>query len=85
LSALRRGGLSFKPHLRIEWRSRDGENETSRPGHSASLGYSIASSTQIELLLDTPLPWNGASLTPALASSERAQYVALLLWRTPFF
>src|ERR1700687_578447 len=39
--------LSFKPQLRLEWRGQDGQNETEQPDHSASLGDSITSSTQI--------------------------------------
>src|ERR1700692_2067613 len=30
--------LSFKPHLRLEWRGQDGQNETEQPDHYASLG-----------------------------------------------
>src|ERR1700688_4538410 len=40
--------LSFKPQLRLEWRGQDGQNETEQPDHSASLGDSITSSTQIK-------------------------------------
>src|SRR5712671_2259937 len=40
--------LSLKPQLRLEWRGRDGQNETEQPDHSASLGDSITSSTQIK-------------------------------------
>src|SRR4030088_1495772 len=39
--------LSFKPHLRLEWRGQDGQNETEQPDHSASLDDSITSSTRI--------------------------------------
>jgi hypothetical protein len=39
--------LSFKPQLRLEWRGQDGQNETEQPDHSASLGDSTTSSTQI--------------------------------------
>jgi hypothetical protein len=39
--------LSLKPQLRLEWRGQDGQNETEQPDHSASLGVSITSSTQI--------------------------------------
>jgi general stress protein YciG len=39
--------LSFKPQLRLEWRGQDGQNETEQPDHSASLGDSVTSSTQI--------------------------------------
>jgi hypothetical protein len=38
---------SFKPQIRLEWRGRDGQNETEQPDHSASLGDSITSSTRI--------------------------------------
>jgi hypothetical protein len=39
--------LSFKPHLRPEWRGQDGQSETEQPDHSASLGDSIAPSRRI--------------------------------------
>jgi len=39
--------LSLKPHLRLEWRGQDGQNETEQPDHPASLGDSITSSTRI--------------------------------------
>src|SRR5260221_14468682 len=39
--------LSLKPQLRLEWRGQDGQSETEQPDHSASLGDSITSSTQI--------------------------------------
>ncbi len=39
--------LSLKAQLRLEWRGRDGQNETEQPDHSASLGVSITSSTRI--------------------------------------
>ena len=29
--------LSLKPQLRLEWRGKDGQNETEQPDHSASL------------------------------------------------
>jgi hypothetical protein len=32
--------LSFKPHLRLEWRGQDGQDETEQPDHSTSLGDS---------------------------------------------
>jgi hypothetical protein len=47
--------LSLKPHLRLEWRGQDGQDETQKPDHSASLGDSITSSTQIEFSVHTPL------------------------------
>src|SRR5674476_324713 len=37
--------LSLKPHLRLEWRGQDGQDETQKPDHSASLGDSVTSST----------------------------------------
>ena len=45
--------LSFKPQLRLEWRGQDGQNETEQPDHSASLGDSTASSTQIRFSVHT--------------------------------
>jgi hypothetical protein len=45
--------LSFKPYLRLEWRGQDGQNETERPDHSASLGDSITSSTRIRFSVHT--------------------------------
>src|ERR1700722_10395310 len=45
--------LSFKPQLRLEWRGQDGQNETKQPDHSASLGDSITSSTQIRFSVHT--------------------------------
>src|ERR1700731_5166684 len=52
--------LSFKPQLRLEWRGQDGQSETEQPDHSASLGDSITSSTQIRFSVHTG---------PAFASS----------------
>jgi hypothetical protein len=45
--------LSFKPHLRLEWRGQDGESETEQPDHAASLGDSITSSTRIRFSVHT--------------------------------
>src|SRR5882762_6921362 len=45
--------LGFKPHLRLEWRGQDGQNETEQPDHSASLDDSIASSTRIRFSVHT--------------------------------
>jgi hypothetical protein len=45
--------LSFKPQLRLEWRGQDAQNETKQPDHSASLGDSIAASTQIRFSVHT--------------------------------
>src|ERR1700688_3918824 len=47
--------VSFKPQLRLEWRGQDGQNETEQPDHSASLGDSITSSTQIRFSVHTGL------------------------------
>src|SRR5664279_6380455 len=47
--------LSFKPHLRLEWRGQDGQDETQKPDHSASLGDSVTSSTRIEFSVHTGL------------------------------
>jgi len=54
--------LCFKPQLRREWRSQDGQNETEQPDHSASLGDSITSSTRIRFSVHTaaasqPIAW----------------------------
>src|SRR6267142_3059979 len=45
--------LSLKPHLRLECRGQDGQNETEQPDHSANLGDSITSSTRIRFSLHT--------------------------------
>jgi hypothetical protein len=45
--------LSFKPYLRLEWRSQDGQNETEQPDHSASLSDSITASTRIGFSVHT--------------------------------
>jgi hypothetical protein len=45
--------LSLKPHLRLEWRGQDGQDETEKPDHSASLSDSITSSTRIEFSVHT--------------------------------
>jgi hypothetical protein len=37
--------LSLKPHLRLDWRGQDSQEEKQKPDHSASLGDSITSST----------------------------------------
>src|SRR5260370_24900633 len=42
--------------LRLEWRGQDGHNQTEQPGHSASLGDSITSSTQIRFSVHTVSP-----------------------------
>src|ERR1700716_2227507 len=48
--------LSFKPHLRLEWRGQDGQSETEQPDHSASLGDSLTSSTRIRFSVHTGVP-----------------------------
>jgi hypothetical protein len=53
--------LSFKPHLRLEWRGQDGQHETEQPDHSASLGDSITSSTRIRFSVHTPPATAGCS------------------------
>jgi hypothetical protein len=45
--------LGFKPQLRLEWRSQDGQNEAEQPDHPASLGDSIASSTRMRFSVHT--------------------------------
>jgi Resolvase, N terminal domain len=45
--------LSFKPQLRLEWQSQDGQSETEHPDHSASLSDSITSSTRIRFSVHT--------------------------------
>src|SRR5258708_34937713 len=45
--------LSLKPQRRLEWRGQDGQNKTEQPDHSASLGDSITSSTQIRFSVHT--------------------------------
>src|SRR3977135_285334 len=52
--------LSFKPQLRLEWRGQDGQNETEQPDHSASLGDSTTSSTQIRFSVHTPASFRSA-------------------------
>src|ERR1700694_3097431 len=48
--------LSLKPQLRLEWRGQDGQNETEKPDHSASLGDSITTSTRIRFSVHTTAP-----------------------------
>jgi hypothetical protein len=45
--------LSFKPHLRLEWRGQDGQNETEQPDRSANLGDSITASTRMRFSVHT--------------------------------
>jgi len=48
--------LRLKPALRLERRGQHGQNKTEQPDHSASLGDSIRSSTQIRFSVHTGLP-----------------------------
>src|SRR6202035_3742248 len=54
--------LSLKPHLRLEWRGQDGQDETEQSDHSASLGDSITSSTRIRFSVHTGLDAKDVSL-----------------------
>jgi hypothetical protein len=45
--------LRLKPALRLERRGQHGQNKTEQPDHSASLGDSIRSSTQIRFSVHT--------------------------------
>jgi hypothetical protein len=56
--------LSFKPQLRLEWRSQDGQSETKQPDHSASLSDSITSSTRIGFSVHTGQPSHWTVFTP---------------------
>src|SRR5262249_36530534 len=38
---------SLKPHLRLDWRGQDSQDETQKPDHSASLSDSVTPSTRI--------------------------------------
>src|ERR1700752_2539930 len=67
--------LSFKPHLRPEWRGQDGQSETEQPDHSASLGDSITSSTRTGFSIHTAGPISGPTgrrsvAQPSLCWSE---------------
>jgi hypothetical protein len=47
--------LSLKPHLRLDWRGQDSQDETQKPDHSASLSDSITSSTRMRFSVHTGL------------------------------
>ena len=47
--------LSLKPHLRLDWRGQDSQDETQKPDHSASLSDSVTSSTRMRFSVHTPL------------------------------
>src|SRR5882724_1450527 len=53
------GVLSLKPQRRLEWRGQDGQSETEKPDHSASLGDSITSSTRIRFSVHTAVQGSG--------------------------
>ncbi len=56
-----RGIFGLKPQLRLERRGQDGQTETEQPDHYASLGDSIASSTQMRFSVHTPAAEAGSS------------------------
>src|SRR6202022_5044846 len=60
--------LRLKPHLRLQWRGQDGQNETEQPDHSASLGDSITSSTRMGFSVHTTgrLASDGGKHSPRL-------------------
>src|ERR1700730_6488655 len=62
--------LSFKPHLRLEWRGQDGQSETEQPDHSASLGDSIRSSTRIGFSVHTVISQQVSRRDSALGSTH---------------
>jgi hypothetical protein len=45
--------LSLKPHLRLDWRGQDSQDETQKPDHSASLSESVTSSTRMSFSVHT--------------------------------
>jgi hypothetical protein len=47
--------LSLKPHLRLDWRGQDSQDETQKPDHSASLSDSVTSSTRMRFSVHTPV------------------------------
>jgi hypothetical protein len=47
------GILSFKPQPRLERRGQDGQRETEKPDHPASLGNFITSSTRTKFSVHT--------------------------------
>src|SRR5260370_23373851 len=55
--------LGYKPQLRLEWRGQEGQNETEQSDHSASLGDSITSSTQIRFSVHTTVASSDFSST----------------------
>src|SRR5271168_4548483 len=69
--------LSLKPQLRLERRGQDGQNETEQPDHSASLGDSITSSTQIRFSVHT-------GLTNSPHPSSREGHPSTARWNLSF-
>jgi hypothetical protein len=63
--------LSLKPHLRLEWRGQDGQDETQKPDHSASLGDSVTSSTRIEFSVHTGLHIAGKLCKDLIADLDK--------------
>ena len=61
--------LRLKPALRLERRGQHGQNKTEQPDHSASLGDSIRSSTQIRFSVHTHNP-------RSLANGDRVERCA---------
>ena len=47
--------LNLKPHLRLEWRGQDGQDETQKPDHFASIGDSVTPSTRIRFSVQTSM------------------------------
>src|SRR5260370_4453124 len=66
--------LSFKPQLRLEWRGQDGQNETEQSDHSASLGDSITSSTQIRFSVHTLARQGTWGSSPKESPHDRAGF-----------
>jgi hypothetical protein len=44
---------NLKPHLRLDWRRQDSQDETQNPDHSASLSDSVTSSTRMKFSVPT--------------------------------
>jgi hypothetical protein len=65
--------LRLKPQLRLEWRGKDGQNETEQPDHSASLGDSITSSTRIGFSVHTRRVWKDRAPEWREAYDERRE------------
>src|SRR6202022_3067287 len=72
--------LRLKPALRLERRGQHGQNKTKQPDHSASLGDSIRSSTQIRFSVHTV-----SCVATAEDRRRRARLVRLLTRRIERF